>query len=417
MNNYSRLVDQSRTLFGPLSEDRTLRLEAELLAAIVSSSDDAIISKDLDGIITSWNQGAERIFGYTAEEAIGQAITLIIPSDHWEEEVDILKRLRQGERVDHFQTVRKNKNGKMLDVSLTISPIRDSTGHVIGASKVARDITQIKRTEENYRKLAETLEAEVLARTRELEERNADVLRQAEQVRQLSWRLLRIQEEERRHIARELHDSAGQTLAVLALNISKIISAAKDGGSGIVEAAEETQEIVQQLTQELRTTSYLLHPPLLDENGLRSALSWYVQGLRERSGLDIEFEIPKDFGRLPEEMELAVFRLVQECLTNVHRHSGSKTASIRVSREPDLISVEIQDQGRGMSAEKLAEIQSRGSGVGIRGMRERLRQFEGVVNIESDSSGTRIMVTIPIPISSDAARKEPGAMESSRAMG
>jgi PAS domain S-box-containing protein len=390
-----------------------LRLEAELLAAIVASSDDAIISKNIDGIITSWNQGAERIFGYTAKEAIGQPITLIIPSSHWEEEVDILSRLRRGERVDHFQTVRKRKDGQLLDISLTISPIRDSSGCVMGASKVARDITALKRTEENYRKLAETLEAEVLARTRELEERNADVLRQSERLHQLSWRLLRTQEEERRHIARELHDSAGQTLAVLALNISKLISDAKELAPAMVQTAEKTQEIVQQLTQELRTTSYLLHPPLLDENGLRSALSWYIQGLRERSGLDIAFEIPKDFGRLPEEMELVVFRLVQECMTNVHRHSGSKTAAIRVSRGADHLSVEIQDQGQGMSPEKLAEVQSRGSGVGIRGMRERLRQFEGALNIASDSNGTRVTVTIPIP--APASQNEPGRTESIRA--
>jgi PAS domain S-box-containing protein len=394
--------------------DHKLRLEAELLAAIVSSSDDAIISKNLDGIITSWNQGAERIFGYTAKEAIGQPITLIIPSTHWEEEVDILSRLRRGERIDHFQTMRKRKDGGLLNISLTISPIRDSSGRVIGASKVARDITALKRTEENYRKLAETLEAEVLARTRELEDRNADVLSQAEQLRHLSWRLLRIQDEERRHIARELHDSAGQTLAVLALNISKLISDAKEQAPAMVQTAEETREIVQQLTQELRTTSYLLHPPLLDENGLRSALSWYVQGLTERSGLKINLDIPKDFGRLPEEMELVVFRLVQECLTNVHRHSGSKTASIRASRDPERISVEIQDQGRGMSPDKLAEVQSRSSGVGIRSMKERLRQFAGQLHIESDLSGTRILATIPIP---GAPRQEPGDVETLRATG
>jgi two-component system, NarL family, sensor kinase len=154
---------------------------------------------------------------------------------------------------------------------------------------------------------------------------------------------------------------------------------------------------VQQLHKEIRTASYLLHPPLLDEAGLSSALAWYAQGLGERSGLAITLDIPEEFGRLPHDMELAVFRLVQECLTNIHRHSGSKTASIGINREADLLTVDIQDQGQGMSPARLAEVQSQGSGVGIRGMRERLRQFQGDLKIESGSSGTRILATIPIP--------------------
>jgi signal transduction histidine kinase len=133
--------------------------------------------------------------------------------------------------------------------------------------------------------------------------------------------------------------------------------------------------LVQQLTQEIRTTSYLLHPPLLDESGLSSALRWYVQGLSERSGLDIDLRIPEDFGRLHPDVELVVFRLVQECLTNIHRHSGSKTALIRVDRKAENIYVEVEDEGKGISAEQLAEIQSQGTGVGIRGMRERVHQL------------------------------------------
>jgi two-component system, NarL family, sensor kinase len=153
---------------------------------------------------------------------------------------------------------------------------------------------------------------------------------------------------------------------------------------------------VQQLHRDIRTASYLLHPPLLDESGLYSALSWYTQGLVERSGLQVNLDMSQQFGRLARDVELVVFRLVQECLTNIHRHSGSKTASISIAREPGQITVEIRDQGTGMSPERLAEVQAGASGVGIRGMRERLRQFKGNLKIESDSSGTRILVTIPI---------------------
>jgi signal transduction histidine kinase len=140
-----------------------------------------------------------------------------------------------------------------------------------------------------------------------------------------------------------------------------------------------------------------LHPPLLDESGLYSAISLYLQGLRERSPLEVRFEISEQFGRLPSELEIVIFRLVQESLTNIHRHSESKTASIRIDRESNQITLDVRDQGKGMSSERMAEIQSGRSGVGIGGMRERLRQFEGTMNIESDSSGTRIFATIPLP--------------------
>jgi PAS domain S-box-containing protein len=388
--------------------DITARKQAEeatgYLAAIVSSSDDAILSKNLDGVIRSWNKSAERLFGYTAKEAIGKHITIIVPSDRRTEENNILSRLRRGERIDHFETVRMRKDGSTFDVSLTISPVKDSAGHVIGASNVARDISHLKRieralrdSEERYRTLAETLEAEVRARTRELEERNNEILRQSEQVRELSWRLLRAQEEERRHIARELHDSAGQTLTVLGMNLALFVQKTGRTAPEVAGDAQTIQEMVQQLHRDIRTTSYLLHPPLLDESGLYSALSWYTQGLVERSGLQIKLDMSEDFGRLPGDMELVVFRLIQECLTNIHRHAGSKTASIRIARDAGQVTVEVRDQGSGMSPERLAQIQSGASGVGIRGIRERLRQFKGEMEIHSDISGTQILVTIPVP--------------------
>src|SRR6478672_120071 len=156
------------------------------------------------------------------------------------------------------------------------------------------------------------------------------------------------------------------------------------------------ESLVIQMTKDIRTMSHLLYPPLLDEVGLQSALNDYVKGFSERSGIQVSLDLPAAIERLDRDCELSLFRIIQECLTNIHRHSGSKTATIRICRDEDggLI-LDIRDQGRGMSAERLSEIQSSGSGVGIRGMRERVLQFSGRLIIESDSSGTRIQVIIP----------------------
>jgi PAS domain S-box-containing protein len=292
----------------------------------VDSSEDAIVSKTLEGVITSWNASAERLFGYTSSEAVGQHISLIIPDDRRSEETVIIERIKRGEGIRQFDTVRLRKDRRLLDISLTISPIRDASGKIIGASTIARDITErkqseraLRESESRYRILADALDTQVQFRTQELEKRNAEL-------RDLSGRLLESQDQERRHIARELHDSAGQTLAALSMQLAQIDEDINDNPADLVKNVKYATELVQHLTQELRTTSYLLHPPLLDESGISSALSWYVQGLVERSSLAIDLKIAENFGRLPSEMEILIFRIVQESLTNIHRHSGSKIA-------------------------------------------------------------------------------------------
>jgi PAS domain S-box-containing protein len=401
-----------------LDELPALRLKADratgLLASIVDSSEDAIISKTLQGVITSWNAAAERLFGYTANEAIGQPITMIIPSDRHDEEATILARLREGERINHFDTVRLRKDGTALDISLSISPVRDPAGKIIGASKIAHDITGRKRierelheSEQRFRALADALETQVQFRTQELRRRNAEILQQSDQLRDLSGRLMFAQDQERRRIARELHDSAGQNLAALGMNLARIENDAKRDPARLSKSIKDAQDLIQDLTREIRTTSYLLHPPMLDDSGLSFALRWYIDGLAERSGLTIALNVPDNLERFAPEIELAIFRLVQECLTNIHRHSGSKTAVIRITREPDKICVVVQDHGRGISQERLAEVQSQGVGVGIRGMRERVRQSRGELTIDSNALGTKITAIFEVKT---RAAKEQGAI-------
>src|SRR5579862_9143285 len=178
---------------------------------------------------------------------------------------------------------------------------------------------------------------------------------------------MQTQDEARRHIARELQDCAGHNLTALGMNLARIVSFARQINPVLAREAEDSAKLVRELSQEIRTTSYLLHPPLLDESGLAEAISWYASGLHERGGLDVTVDILENFGRLPRETELAIFRIVQECLTNVHRHSGSKRATIRLRRIDNEILLEIADEGQGIPAEKLAQLQSQGGGVGFRG--------------------------------------------------
>jgi PAS domain S-box-containing protein len=338
-----------------------------LLAAIVDSSDDAILSMKLDGTIITWNRSAELLFGYTAQEAIGEHITLIVPQERHAEEADILSRLSRGERIEHFETVRRAKDGVLLDVSLTISPIKDPAGRIVGASKVSRNITDRKAAAEKVRRADEAL------------------------------RLMKVQDQERRHIARELHDTAGQTLTVLGINLARLMNNLGQVAPDLLKEGQELERLLRQLHAEIRTTSYLVYPPLLDEAGLSQALRWYVEGLNDRSLLDITLDMPENFGRLPSDMELAIFRVVQECLTNVHRHSGSKTARIQVLNGSGAVHIEVRDRGRGISPQRLAEIQLHASGVGLRGIRERIGQFQGEMKIESNSSGTAVIAIVPIP--------------------
>jgi two-component system NarL family sensor kinase len=207
---------------------------------------------------------------------------------------------------------------------------------------------------------------------------------------------MRAQDDERRRIARELHDSVGQNLAALGMTLAGLENDAKRNPARLSKSIKDAQDLILDLTQEIRTTSYLLHPPTLDESGLSSAIRWYIDGLAERSGLSIELNVPDDLERFAPELELAIFRLVQECLTNIHRHSGSKTAVIRIAREPDKIYAEVQDHGKGISQERLAEVHSKGVGVGISGMRERVRQCNGELIIHSNPLGTKITATFPV---------------------
>ena len=216
-------------------------------------------------------------------------------------------------------------------------------------------------------------------------------------LRNLSARLLQVQDEERRRIAREMHDSVGQLVVAISMNLSAVEKQSDKLDAKGAKAVAETIALVHEIDREIRTISHLLHPPLLDEAGLGSALRWYVDGFSERSKISVALSIPSDFGRLPHDMEIAIFRIVQECLTNIHRHSGSATAIINMVAEDSRIVVRVQDKGKGIPLKRQSELNSTDrTGVGFRGMRERIRQLDGSFEIQSDANGTVIVANLPL---------------------
>jgi PAS domain S-box-containing protein len=380
------------------------------LAAIVDSSGDAIVGLSLDGVISSWNRGAGQIFGYSAEEVIGKPISILAAPDRGDEMPKLLEKINKSEGIDHYETVRKTKSGNLVDISLSVSPVRDAGDRIVGTSRIARDITAQKKAEEALRESElrlrdahDTLERKIEARTRQLRleiaERQAAErkLQESEQsLRQLSVSLMAAQDEERRRIARELHDGVGQLLAAMSMNASNLQKESSNLSPDGARCAEENSKLLEQVSADIRTISYLFHPPLLDEIGLYSALKWYVEGFAERSKIATNLELARDDERLPQDYELCLFRIAQECLTNIHRHSGSSTAVLRLLRSPGEIKLEVGDWGKGLNKETRTKIAAgETGGVGLRGMQERVRQLGGSLEIRSNGRGTTVTATLP----------------------
>jgi len=225
----------------------------------------------------------------------------------------------------------------------------------------------------------------------------AELHRKTRQLEVLNARMTSLQDEERRRIARELHDSVGQLLAAIGMNSASVIEESHKLSPEAGKRLAENAVMLAEASKEIRTISHLLHPPLLDEAGLASALRCYVDGFSQRSKIDAKLDMPNEFAGLSKEMELSIFRVVQECLTNIHRHAGSPTAGIRILQEEASVRVEIEDAGKGIPTEGEAAFGlSARAGVGLRGMRERLRHLGGVLHIQSTGSGTRVTAILPV---------------------
>ena len=312
------------------------------------------------------NREFTRLFGFTPEETVGRPLSeLIVPDDGRDAVQGYQELVLHGQRVD-AEVVRRRKDGARLHVLLVCVPVSVPGGR-IAVYAMYRDITE--------RRAAEAA------------------------LHELSGRLLRLQDEERRRLARELHDSTAQLLVGLGINLSVLNESAGALEPRARRALAESRTLVDQCQREIRTVSYLLHPPELDELGLESALASYVDGFARRSGIQVDLDVAPDLGRLPQELETALFRIVQEALSNVHRHSGSSTASIRLVRGPSDVTLEVIDAGCGMPSNATP-------GIGIASMRERAQQLGGGLDISSDISsakgGTTVRAVIPLSRTSGA---------------
>jgi PAS domain S-box-containing protein len=369
--------------------------QREFFRVTLASIGDAVITTDTSGVITFLNPVAESMTGWKAEDAVGQPIekvfNVIDEQTRKPAPNPVFKALREGVVVglaNHTSLLALD--GKETAIDDSAAPIRDRSGNISGVVMVFHDVTKQRQLLQSLSEARDHLEKRVQERTAELKTAN-------ENLGQLSARVLQARDDEQRRLARELHDSVGQLVAGISMNIGVVKKEAHKLSPAAAKCVAENAELLEQVSKEIRTISYLLHPPLLDEAGLAAALQWYVIGFAERSQIKVELDVPADLGRLPSDTEIAVFRVIQQCLSNIHRHSGSATADIRIHRQADHLIVQVQDNGKGIAKDKLRDLTESGrSGVGLAGMRERLRRLSGTLEIESNGNGTLVRAKLKV---------------------
>ncbi|HET9401493.1 MAG TPA: response regulator [Candidatus Acidoferrales bacterium] len=335
---------------------------------LVETIEEGAATLSEEGTVLYANRSFARIFGVPLERCIGSSLREFVTAENQE----TLRKLVSGGREKNVRGELKLSMGQAnRTVRLSLNPIKRAEKPLICA--VATEMTELLQANESLR-------------ATELSLRN------------LSGRLLQLQDEERRRIARDLHDITGQKIAAAAMSLNWLEKHSSQSGAEVRGKVRECNDLVRSIGDEVRTLSYLLHPPLLDECGLSSALMWYAEGFEKRSGVEVKLDVPPNFPRLCMDAETALFRVVQESLTNVHRYSGGSDAQIRIRAEGKEVLLEVVDHGKGIPANNTQEGRGavRSLGVGIPGMRERIRQLGGSLEVESDATGTRVTAILPV---------------------
>lgn len=370
------------------SIDDDLKQREEHYRTIFELGPVAVYSCDSSGVIDSFNHRAAELWGRTpapgdTDERFCGSHKLFRPDGSFMPHeqcpmADIVKG-RIAEVRDQ-EVLIERPDGSRVTVIVNIRPLTNERGEVTGAINCFYDITERKYAEDALKNRQGMLESEIAERTAELS--------------QLSRRLMHLQDEEGRKLARELHDSLGQYLAALSINLSDLQGHVSKEKAGRLA---ESLELVEKCSTETRTISYLLHPPLLDESGLASAAQMYVEGFAKRSGIEADLQLDPAIKRLPSAVEMVLFRVLQEALTNVHRHSGSPKVDMRIDSHGETVTLQMRDYGKGIPEEQLENFRSRRAavGVGMAGMRERLHELGGDLQLKREDPGTLLKATIP----------------------
>jgi two-component system CheB/CheR fusion protein len=341
-----------------VTENRKYEASLKQQAALLALAPGAIIVRNWNGTIQSWNQGAMEMYGWTKEEAVGKVVHHLLQTEFPQPLVQIEAEMTRTGRWQG-ELLHTRRDGVRIHVSTRQVMHRENERAAPVVLVTSTDVTERKKSEES--------------------------------LRQLSAYLIRLQDEERRRIARELHDSTGQKLVALKLSVSAL---AQGGGGEATPPMMECMKLVDETIQEIRTLAQLLHPPLIDEAGLVSATQWLVDSFSARSGISVDLTVSLCVSRLPEHVDLAIFRVIQESLNNIHRHSGAKKAKIEITQADGTVRLQVSDDGKGLPQGLLSEAPTR-LGVGILGMKERLSQLGGELEIISGKKGTTVKAVVP----------------------
>lgn len=354
---------------------KSLRRRETELSDLLENAVEGIQQVTADTKIRWANKALLNLLGYKAEEYLDHCLAEFhVGKERFDE---FWRKLMHHEEVRDFHADLRCKDGAIKHVLISSNGLWED-GTFVHTRCFIRDVTEQKRMQQALIRSKEELQRAVEERTTAL--------------RRLSVRVLGLQDAERRRLARELHDSLGQYLTGLKIDLDLLRLSPER-----IELWKQSEDLLVRCISEVRTLSYLLHPPMMDESGLFSAAGWYLQGFGERSGIKVNLETSEDLGRLADSIEVALFRVLQEALTNVHRHAGATTADIRILRDAEQVVLEVKDNGRGIPREVLNRFRETGaaSGVGLAGMHERVRELGGTLELDSDENGTTLLITVP----------------------
>jgi PAS domain S-box-containing protein len=311
------------------------------------------------------NPAFQKLFQFTPKELSSADLDDLIAGPEQAEEAACLSgRVMRGHKV-HTVTQRRRRDGMMVDVEIYGIPLMVDN-KLAGVYALYQDVTERNKAQIAFREISGKLET--------------------------------LQQEERRRLARDLHDSTSQELAVLNWNLARLMNLVGDEDEDLKKLVQQTKEIARECSARIRSVAYLLHPPLLGEAGLKQAVPWLAQGFEQRSGIHVTLEMSPKLGRFRDEVEITIFRIVQEGLANVLRHSGSPTAKISLQRKAGWLELAVSDQGMNPARDAMIQARDKRHGVGISGMRERVEQLGGYLQINCEESGTTVKATIPMEV-------------------